>query len=93
MIGTQKRVQSKCACGKRKSKYVAECNQCERETRAEYYAEAMKIVATGKCPKCGAGIHRNLSLSGWWQCDQYGAETHRKRADLPACSWQTFTES
>lgn len=54
--------------------------------------EARAIVATGKCPTCGAGIHRNLSLSGWWQCDRSGAVGFRRDLTGDACSWQTFTE-
>lgn len=53
---------------------------------------ARAIVATGKCPDCGAGLRRNLSLAGWWQCEQYGAVGFRKDASRPACSFQTFTE-
>lgn len=55
-------------------------------------AETLAVVATGKCPTCGAGLRRNLSLAGWWQCEQLGADTHRKNPALPACNWQGFTE-
>ena len=54
-------------------------------------AATRAVVESGTCPTCGAGVHRNLSLTGWWQCDQFGAETHRKDAAKPACSWQGFT--
>ncbi len=30
-------------------------------------AVAAATVATGTCPQCGAGLHRNLALTGWWQ--------------------------
>ena len=55
-------------------------------------AETQRIVATGKCPTCGSALKRNSSIAGWWQCEQLGAETHRKRPTDPACSWQGFTE-
>jgi hypothetical protein len=31
-------------------------------------------------------------LAGWWQCEQYGAESFRADSSRPACSFQTFTE-
>lgn len=55
-------------------------------------AETRAIVATGKCPTCGASIRRNLSLAGWYQCEQLGAEGFRKDSTKPSCSWQGFTE-
>lgn len=55
--------------------------------------EATKaVVASGKCPTCGGGLRRNLSLTGWWQCEQLGAEGFRKDASKPSCNWQGFTE-
>lgn len=54
-------------------------------------AEAQKIVATGQCPHCGNPLRRNLALSGWWQCSQYGSDGFRKDNSKPACSFQTFT--
>ena len=61
----------------------------EREAR---HAAAIAIVREGKCPKCGSAIRRNLSMAGWYQCEQFGAETHRKRPQDPPCGWQIFTE-
>lgn len=55
------------------------------------HEEAIAIVKTGTCPQCGSGLHRNNSLTGWWQCDQYGSEGFRKDATKPACSFQCFT--
>lgn len=55
-------------------------------------AETRAIVATGKCPHCGSGIRRNMAMTGWYQCEQYGAEGFRKDSTKPACSWQGFTE-
>ncbi len=62
----------------------ARIEQAQAATRA--------VVATGKCPDCGSGLKRNLSLTGWWTCEQRGAAGFRARADAPACSWQGFTE-
>lgn len=56
------------------------------------YAEASRIVASGKCPLCGDGLRRNLSLTGWWQCQQLGAAGFRKDPTKPSCSFQTFKE-
>jgi len=53
--------------------------------------EARRVVASGKCPTCGAGLRENLSILGWWQCEQLGAEGFRKDASKPSCSWQGFT--
>lgn len=53
---------------------------------------AIAIVAAGKCPECGAGIHRNNSMTGWWQCDRSGSASFRQDNTGAHCSWQTFTE-
>lgn len=55
-------------------------------------AETRRIVATGVCPTCGGAIKRNLSLAGWYQCEQLGAVGFRKDASKPSCSWQGFTQ-
>lgn len=55
-------------------------------------AEVLAVVQTGKCPCCGAGLRRNYSITGWWQCEQYGSEGFRKDSSKPACGWQGFTE-
>lgn len=60
--------------------------------QAERIAEARRIVSTGCCPQCGAKLRRNLAITGWWQCSQYGAEGFRADSSKPSCSWQTFTE-
>lgn len=59
--------------------------------QARLHAEARAIVAIGHCPECGQGLRRNRSLTGWWQCDGYGAEGFRKAGSKP-CSFQTFTD-
>lgn len=54
--------------------------------------EASKVVATGKCPDCGANIHQNLSLAGWFKCDRGGSASFRRDHSGAHCSWQVFTE-
>lgn len=56
------------------------------------YAKTEKIVLAGKCPTCGAKLKRNYALTGWWQCEQYGAIGFRANPNLPSCTWQDFTE-
>ena len=58
----------------------------------ELHAKARAIVASNACPQCGRGLRRNLALSGWWQCEQFGAPQFRRDPIQPACSFQTFTE-
>lgn len=55
-------------------------------------AETQEIVRKGKCPRCGGPLRRNLALTGWWQCAQYGAVGFRLDASKPSCEWQGFTE-
>jgi hypothetical protein len=55
-------------------------------------AETQRVVESGKCPRCGRGVHRNNSLPGWWQCDGFGADSHRRDKSGEPCSWQGFTE-
>ena len=70
--------------------------KAEREASAArsaaHRAETLAVVTAGKCPCCGATVRRNLALTGWWQCAQYGADGFRKDSSKPACSWQGFTE-
>lgn len=54
--------------------------------------EVRRIVATGVCPQCGRKLKRNLSMTGWWQCSQFGAIGFRADPEQPSCSWQGFTE-
>lgn len=58
----------------------------------EIHAANKAIVATGQCPTCGRKLKRNLSIAGWWQCEQLGAENFRKHPELPSCNYQCFTE-
>lgn len=59
---------------------------------AAIHAENSAIVAMGKCPDCGAAIHRNSSLAGWWQCDRSGSAHFRRDQTGQHCDWQVFTE-
>lgn len=63
-----------------------------KRKQEERIAAAVAIVQGGKCPYCGAGLRRNLALTGWWQCRQFGAVGFRENADKPSCSFQTFTQ-
>ena len=74
----------------RAERKAARTASLERIQKAQ--EETRAIVAKGACPTCGAGLVRNLSLTGWWQCEQLGAEGFRKDASRPSCSWQGFTE-
>jgi hypothetical protein len=83
---------NRCACGKVMTKYARECRACYAAKMARIHAEAQAVVATGRCPLCGSGLRRNLSLTGWVQCEQVGAVGFRKDAARPACGFQVFTE-
>lgn len=56
------------------------------------HAETLEIVKTGCCPVCGRALKQNLSITGWWQCSQFGAVTRRADPTQPSCNWQGFTE-
>jgi hypothetical protein len=57
----------------------------------EIHEESIRIVTAGKCPECGDALKRNLSIAGWYQCVQLGAEGFRKDASKPSCRFQCFT--
>jgi hypothetical protein len=59
---------------------------------AAIHAENAAIVAIGKCPLCGSGLHRNGSLAGWWQCDRSGSGHFRRDLTGAHCDFQCFTE-
>ena len=68
-------------------------SQLERADRIKAaHEEVQAAVAAGRCPTCGAGLRRNLSLTGWWQCEQLGAVGFRVDPSKPSCSWQGFTQ-
>lgn len=88
---TARNPRPRCACGKAMSKNAARCKACDIARREARVAAVLEVVRGGKCPQCGSALRRNLSLTGWWQCAQYGADTHRADPSRPACSWQDFT--
>lgn len=81
-----------CDCGKKLSKNAGlpRCTRCAAARASVVNAENLAIVATGKCPLCGSALKRNYSITGWWMCEQTGAETFRARPQDPPCSWQVF---
>lgn len=81
-----------CKCGRRMTKYSQECTRCHDAHINALREEARRVVEKGVCPRCGSGLRRNLSLAGWWTCEQRGAETHRARPLDPNCNFQCFTE-
>lgn len=61
----------------------------ERARTLQTNAEIAKAIKDG-CPCCSRAIKRNLSLTGWWQCSQFGAVGFRADSNMPACNWQAF---
>ena len=80
-------------CGKRRSRYSPKglCTKCLDAEHAVRIAENQAIVAKGACPTCGRQLKRNLALTGWWQCEQYGSGHFKADQDAPSCSFQLFT--
>lgn len=68
-----------------KAKYAAE--QAAKQQQRQ--SEILRAIESG-CPECGAKVKRNLSMTGWWQCSQLGAEGFRADPAKPSCSWQMF---
>ena len=70
-------------------------NKAERQAHKAkmdaIHSENNRIVATGVCPTCGSALKRNLSLTGWWQCEQFGDGQFRKRPLESSCNFQCFT--
>jgi hypothetical protein len=56
------------------------------------HAEAQAALAFNSCPACNRAVKRNLALTGWVQCSQYGAVGFRADSAAPNCGWQGFTE-
>lgn len=74
---------------------IAETRKRNLESKARLekaQAEMRAIWATGHCPRCGAGLVRNLALTGWIQCEQFGADGFRKDSSKAACLFQGFTQ-
>jgi hypothetical protein len=64
--------------------------KAEKANPAARHAIAGHALAVNHCPECGQGVHRNLALTGWVQCDGYGADGFRRNGARP-CGWQGFT--
>jgi len=74
---------------------AAETRKRNAESKARIdaaQAEMRVHVARGVCPDCGRKLKRNMSIAGWWQCEQYGAVGFRKDPEQPHCGFQGFTE-
>lgn len=74
---------------------IAETRRRNRESQERMQRakeETRRVVASGICPICGSGLRRNSSMTGWWQCEQYGAVGFRKDSTKPDCNWQGFTQ-
>jgi len=83
---------NRCECGKAMNKFATRCKACTKKRFDELHAKAAAIVATGVCPDCGAPLRRNFSITGWFQCSQFGADGFRADSTKAACGFQTFTE-
>lgn len=71
--------------------FVKKAQTAAQARMAAAKAEAGKALAENRCPCCGKGVRQNLALTGWVQCEQFGAPTFRKDSSLPSCDWQGFT--
>jgi len=64
----------------------------ESERRMQQAREtAITAVRSNSCPQCGGHVHFNTALTGWVQCDGFGAEGFRKDPNAIPCDWQGFT--
>lgn len=66
------------------------CKPCAKTRNEKRLAESRVIVQSGHCPQCGSTLRRNLALTGWYQCAQFGADGFRADSTKPACSFQIF---
>jgi hypothetical protein len=62
----------------------------QRERLAAVYRQAADALATNTCPVCSAGVHLNLAIRGWVQCDRFGSGHFRRDMTGNACEWQAF---
>ena len=81
----------KCKCGRRKAKLAMTCTKCAHEKHEQCVAKAKAIVGSNCCPDCGDELKRNLAMTGWYQCVQFGNEDFRKNPAAPSCGFQCFT--
>ena len=73
------------------TKAQAEMRRVSQERIAKAQADTLAVVQSGVCPQCGGKPKRNMSIRGWWQCEQLGAVGFRKDPNRPSCDWQGFT--
>lgn len=66
------------------------CKACEKARADKRRQEAAEVIKSGHCPTCGAVLRRNLSLTGWYQCSQLGADGFRADSSKPSCDFQIF---
>ena len=52
--------------------------------------QAADALRNNICPRCGAPVRQNLSLTGWVQCSKFGPGRIEAFAPGP-CDWQGFT--
>lgn len=62
-----------------------------QERMAARNLEARTALHSNTCPSCKGNVHRNLALTGWVQCDGFGAVGFRKNPNAMPCNWQGFT--
>ena len=62
----------------------------QQQRMAAQRAEATESLKSG-CPRCGRPVRRNLALTGWVQCTQFGVPQYRRDPRAAACEWQGFT--
>ena len=55
------------------------------------HTEAQVALILRRCPRCAGKVHRNLALTGWVQCDGFGADGFRRDPNAQKCDWQGFT--
>ena len=63
----------------------------QQERLASAYRQAADALAANTCPQCAAGVHLNLALTGWVQCDRSGSGHFRRDMTGAGCQWQGFT--
>lgn len=61
----------------------------EKNRRAARNAAGIRETLSGKCPRCGTELTRNLSFFFWMQCGAYGTQRKPEHRGLPACSYQS----
>jgi hypothetical protein len=76
----------------RRTKKLSPEQIASNERIAKAQAEAQDALRSNCCPTCGRKVTRNLSITGWVQCSQFGAVGFRADANAAPCGWQGFTQ-